>query len=73
MFVKFRVRCEIAKGTAKVVSLRLARGELFVNHDDYAQFLKEITRGDQQHTYTYVISNAYGLEGGYVLLESQLA
>ena len=41
MFAKFHVRCEIAKGIAKVASLRLARGELFVNHDDYAQFLKE--------------------------------
>ena len=38
---KFHVRCKIANGIAKVASLRLAHGELFVNHDNYAQFLKE--------------------------------
>ena len=40
MFAKFCIRYKIGKGIAKVASLRLARGELFVNHD-YAQFLKE--------------------------------
>ena len=50
---KFRVRCKIVNRIAKVASLRLAHGELFVNHDNYAQFLKESCKATN-NTHVYV-------------------